>query len=249
MELIGTIRRFRKSHGIRDSLPLTARVAPRADQRDVLAALRPEIERLANISTLEVLNEPGDPAGCARLVADGAQVHISLAGVLDPEAERARLSKRLAQIEGEAEQVNKKLSNEAFVAKAPPDVVQKERSRLAALAEETAALAGSSTSSPDDRVDRIDGLPRSAPGPRRAAAGVGAGARPGAHPGHRRIAEPPRADLSVHPGHRHEWQDHHRADDHGHRLCRWTLGRNVHLSTCGLGDGATRAVRRADLRR
>jgi valyl-tRNA synthetase len=100
------------------------------------------MERLANVSTLEVLNDPGDPAGCARLVADGAQVLIPLAGVLDPEVERARLSKRLAQIEAEAEQVNKKLHNDSFVAKAPQDVVQKERSRLAALQEETAALAG-----------------------------------------------------------------------------------------------------------
>ncbi len=142
MELIGAIRRFRKSHGIRDSLSLTARVAPRADQRGVLEALRPEIERLANISTLEVLSEPGDPTGYARLVADGAQVLIPLAGVLDPEVERARLSKRLGQIEAEAEQVNQKLRNERFVAKAPEDVVQKERSRLAALREETATLAG-----------------------------------------------------------------------------------------------------------
>src|SRR6266508_4403407 len=142
MELIGAIRRFRKSHGIRDSLSLSARVAPRADQRGVLEALRPEIERLANISTLEVLSEPGDPAGFARLVADGAQVLVPLAGVLDPEVERARLSKRLGQIEAEAEQVNQKLRNERFVAKAPEDVVQKERSRLAALREKTAALAG-----------------------------------------------------------------------------------------------------------
>lgn len=142
MELIGTIRRFRKSHGIRDSLSLSARIHPRNDQRRVLEALRPEIERLANVSTLEVLEEPGDPAGCARLVADGAQVLVPLGGVLDPEVERARLAKRVAEIEVEAERAARKLRNEAFVAKAPDVVVQKERDRLTGLQEEAAVLAG-----------------------------------------------------------------------------------------------------------
>jgi len=141
MEVVGVIRRFRKSHGIRDSMSLSGRVYPRPDQRGVLQALRPEIERLANVSSLELLDHPGDPSGCARLVADGAQVLIALAGVLDPEVERARLSKRLAEIEAEARQVNAKLANESFVAKAPADVVQKERRRLAGLEEETASLA------------------------------------------------------------------------------------------------------------
>jgi valyl-tRNA synthetase len=141
MGLITAIRRFRKAHGIRDSMSMSARVYPRPVQRKVFESLRREIERLANLSTLELLDRPGDPAGCARLVADGAQVLIPLAGVLDREVERARLEKRLAQIEAQAVQVSTKLLNEGFAAKAPEEIVQKERTRLSALQEETAALA------------------------------------------------------------------------------------------------------------
>ena len=141
MELVGAIRRFRKAHDIRDSLGLSARVYPRPPQHDVFESLRPEIEKLANLSTLEVLDDRGDSTGSARLVADGAQVLIPLVGVLDPEVERARLSKRMAQIEGQVAQVSTKLTNEGFASKAPEDVVQKQRTRLAELQEESATLA------------------------------------------------------------------------------------------------------------
>jgi len=139
-EVITAVRRFRKSHGLRDGLSLQVRVHPSTSQRAVIEDVRSEIQRLASISTLEVLDEPGDPTGCARLVADGAQLLIPLAGVLDPDAERGRLSKRIAEIEAEAARREAKLANEAFLAKAPAEVVEKERERLAALKEEEATL-------------------------------------------------------------------------------------------------------------
>ena len=65
---------------------------------------------------------------------------IPLAGVLDPEMEQARLSKRLDTVEAETARVAAKLSNEKFVANAPAEVVEKERGRLRALEGEAAAL-------------------------------------------------------------------------------------------------------------
>jgi valyl-tRNA synthetase len=116
------------------------RIFPADEQRDIIDAARQEIERLANLSTLETLNAPGDPAGCARLVADGAQLLVPLAGVLDPHVERARLSKRISGIEADAARVEAKLANDAFIRKAPVDIVEKERARLSALKEEATAL-------------------------------------------------------------------------------------------------------------
>ena len=46
-------------------------------------------------------------------------------------AEKARLSKEIARIEGEVAKANNKLSNEAFVAKAPPAVIDQEKKRIA----------------------------------------------------------------------------------------------------------------------
>jgi valyl-tRNA synthetase len=81
-----------------------------------------------------------DPPGQARLVVDGADVMIPLAGLLDVDTECARIRKRLDGIGADAERAARKLSNEAFVSKAPADVVDKERSKLAALEEERAVL-------------------------------------------------------------------------------------------------------------
>jgi valyl-tRNA synthetase len=140
-ELVTEIRRFRKAHGLKDSVRLAALVHPNGAQRSVLEAMRVEIERLAGLSRLELLDEPRDPTGSARLVADGAEVLIPLADVLDQRAERDRLNRRIAAIEGDAARVEAKLANEGFLAKAPTAVVEKERAKLDALKQEAATLA------------------------------------------------------------------------------------------------------------
>jgi valyl-tRNA synthetase len=66
---------------------------------------------------------------------------IPLAGVLDPEVERARLIRRIGEVEETASRSERKLANEAFVSNAPAAVVERERDRLAALKEEAASLA------------------------------------------------------------------------------------------------------------
>ena len=139
--VISSVRRFRKAHGLKDSMSLAVRIHPSPSQRGVLDALRLEIQRLATISTLEVLDEPVDATGSARLVADGAQVVIPLAGVLDLDVERQRLSKRLAEVQANIARAEAKLGNEAFVAKAPPEVVRKEQERMRALKDEGATLS------------------------------------------------------------------------------------------------------------
>ena len=71
------------------------------------------------------------PAGSAQILVSEAIAALPLAGVIDFAAERARLEKEIARIAGEISRLDKKLGNEAFIAKAPEAVVQAERDKRA----------------------------------------------------------------------------------------------------------------------
>jgi len=64
-------------------------------------------------------------------VAVVGDIRMCLFIEVDVAAEKARLSKEIARLEGEIAKAHGKLSNEAFVAKAPPAVITQERARLA----------------------------------------------------------------------------------------------------------------------
>jgi valyl-tRNA synthetase len=66
---------------------------------------------------------------------------VPLAGLIDQEAEMARLDKRLAKLEKELAGIRGRLGNESFVAKAPADVVEKAREQQASVEREAAELA------------------------------------------------------------------------------------------------------------
>jgi valyl-tRNA synthetase len=85
------------------------------------------------------------PKASAQIVAGGATLCLPLGQLIDLGAEKARLEKALAKIEGDAAKIESKLGNAAFVANARGDVVEAERARLAELsgqkAQTEAALA------------------------------------------------------------------------------------------------------------
>ena len=61
----------------------------------------------------------------------GGKVFIPLAGLVDAQAEKARLGKELQKAEAEIQKEEAKLGNPNFAAKAPPEVLQEHRHRLA----------------------------------------------------------------------------------------------------------------------
>jgi valyl-tRNA synthetase len=80
------------------------------------------------------------PKGAVTLTLPGGAVCLPLAGVVDGAAERARLEKALKKAEKEAEGIARKLDNPGFLAKAPEEVVEENRERLAAAREEAERL-------------------------------------------------------------------------------------------------------------
>ncbi len=125
MRLVTEVRRFRSDQGLRPSQPVPA--ALRGIEATVLAPHEPAIRALLRLTP---------PAGgftpTATLVAEQVTVELDTAAGIDVAAERRRLEKDLAAAEKEAEQTERKLANEGFLAKAPADVVAKTRDRLAA---------------------------------------------------------------------------------------------------------------------
>lgn len=69
------------------------------------------------------------PAQAAHAVARGVEIYLPLAGLIDIPQEIARLRKELATVEKEVARVNAKLANQGFLAKAPAEVVEKERDK------------------------------------------------------------------------------------------------------------------------
>jgi valyl-tRNA synthetase len=88
-----------------------------------------EIDRLARLEYSVVADAA--PAGSVTFVLGEAIVAIPLAGVMDIDAEKGRLSKEIARCAKEIETVSRKLDNPGFVAKAPAEVIEEQRERRA----------------------------------------------------------------------------------------------------------------------
>jgi valyl-tRNA synthetase len=99
-----------------------------AEERTSLAATKSFVLPLAKLSAFTIIDTlPQTDAPV--VVAGGSKLMLHIE--VDPAAERARLSKEKARLEAEVAQVQSKLGNEAFVARAPAPVVAQERARLA----------------------------------------------------------------------------------------------------------------------
>jgi len=89
---------------------------------------RPAIERLARVEAINL--DTTAPEQSAQGVSQGLEFALPLAGILDFDAERARLNKDIKAAEGEIKKLDSKLNNQGFLAKAPEDVVEENRRRL-----------------------------------------------------------------------------------------------------------------------
>lgn len=94
-------------------------------------AHRDVIMRLARLQKFDLADAA--PAGSVKTVVDEATVVLEIADLIDAGEEVARLDKQLGKLGGEITGLEKRLGNEAFVAKAPPEVVEEQRVRLEEL--------------------------------------------------------------------------------------------------------------------
>ncbi len=130
-EVIVAVRNIRAESNIAPSkgLDLIARNFS-ADEVSILNANEVLLKSMAKLDSVKVLeNGENAPLSVAKLVANG-EILIPMAGFINKEAELARLTKEMDKLKGEVARIEGKLSNEAFVAKAPEQVIAKEREKM-----------------------------------------------------------------------------------------------------------------------
>ena len=140
VRLISEVRSIRAEMNVPPSaqIPLmllgaSAETAARAEKYGDL------LTRLARLSGIETGGTA--PAGSVQGVLDEATLVLPIADVIDIAQERTRLSKEIAKAEGEMAKIDKKLSNQGFLAKAPEEVVEENKDRLAEETERRDRLA------------------------------------------------------------------------------------------------------------
>ena len=135
MDAIKAIRARRSEMNVPPSKKAELTVV--TEEQAVFTTGIPFLKRLANASEVTVAADaPADVNGLVSVVTSAAKLYIPLAELVDLDAERARLAKEIEKAEKYLAGIEKKLSNEKFVSKAPEAVVQRERDNM----EKTRAL-------------------------------------------------------------------------------------------------------------
>jgi valyl-tRNA synthetase len=127
-QIVSALRRFRADHEIAPSIRPTALVD--TEHHELLEEHINRVLTLARWGAIQT-NAAAPDGPVARIVVPGATIHVPLTGILDADAERARLRKEIDKHEADAGRVRAKLGNADFVAKAPEEVVEQQRERLA----------------------------------------------------------------------------------------------------------------------
>ena len=140
-DVVSAVRSTRARYGIspKQELPVVLRAG--FENARVLEGLKSQIISMARASELSIVpSDAHKPAESACVVAHGCEVYCMLTGLIDFEAERARLTKERATLQKDEAKFAKKLSNPGFLAKAAPEIVEKDTAKLAELRDKLARV-------------------------------------------------------------------------------------------------------------
>jgi valyl-tRNA synthetase len=139
-EVITRIRDARNQMNVEQSRRIPALLAV-GENLAMFAQQTPLIEFLARTEKPQLYTElTVKPEQAMSLLADRIEIYLPLAGMLDIAKELERINKEIALTEQERSRLQGKLANENFVARAKPEVVEKEREKLAAQEERLSKL-------------------------------------------------------------------------------------------------------------
>tara|TARA_B100000809_G_C14929935_1_gene456552 strand:+ start:59 stop:586 length:528 start_codon:yes stop_codon:yes gene_type:complete len=138
--VLGALREIRSRQNIASRRPVEFSVCCDVATVDLLQPMTPYFASMANATGVGWGPDVAAPATAAKVNLDDMQVFVDLEGFIDVDAELARNGKELEKVEKAINSKQAKLSNASFVDRAPADVVQRERDRLAQLQEQAESL-------------------------------------------------------------------------------------------------------------
>ena len=133
-ELIGAVRNIRGEMNLGNArlLPVLLQNLP-VKQAEQLFRIQPLFMSLAKVESLDTLPEGVEPPLSSASQVGQLTLFVPMKGLIDPKAEQARLQKDLDKLQKNVDILAGKLGNAGFVAKAPPQVVEAEKAKLAEL--------------------------------------------------------------------------------------------------------------------
>jgi len=141
-DAVVAVRNIRAEYRVPPKTKLGVTLVPRSDAaRRAFAAERDTITRLALAGDVTVADAVAT-GGAGAVLADGSEVHVALAGAVDTRQECQRLSTELERLDRQLAGLAARLANEQFTARAPTEVVAREREKEVAWRDQRTVLAG-----------------------------------------------------------------------------------------------------------
>jgi len=137
-EIVGAIRTVRNEHKVDPKKPVTVSILAPGDSARQIQVNREMIELLAVCTLKDARGDLPPVNGAARAAAAGCEIFVE--GVVDEGAEKQRLTKRREELTKKVGALRGRLGNEAYVAKAPPQLVKQTQDELAEAEAELAKL-------------------------------------------------------------------------------------------------------------
>jgi valyl-tRNA synthetase len=131
-EIVGAVRNIRGEMRVPPARRADLLIRTESSEvREVVETNRAIIAGLARVGALTISADVARPPESASAVLRDAELYVPLRGLIDLDLERTRLKKEIDRLTGAVAGIDKKLANAGFVAKAPPDVVERERQKRA----------------------------------------------------------------------------------------------------------------------
>lgn len=125
------IRNIRGEMDISPNKPLNALLKNVSDEdARRLDAAKAFLDKLSKLETVTILKDGEEAPASATALVGEMEILIPMAGLIDKDAELARITKAMEKIEKDVSRTRGKLGNEKFVSNAPEAVIEKERAKL-----------------------------------------------------------------------------------------------------------------------